>query len=491
MQIDFNKGIWKSLDEEHQTIQTQILQMLISKLSIIISKLDKLSKKGSDNRATERQVTRVKRWNYILVKEGLDEAIEDLASWQKMFDPAWFLIMKVSSPFIDQELSRHGSAVSSFAGACSLRDALREEPLQKVSVFLPKDGLETAQTREIPFATAKCVPRAGSDKWVVVDCIPCDPEAEVNLVTKDIRELARKLSFVDPFTFGILRCRGVVRVMEPSSGKPSSFDFVFQIPRELRHEPRSLRGYLSSQVNHTLTDRFQLAKQLAKSISYVHTLGFVHKNVRPETFLGFQTNGSAFGSFFLVGFEQVRTVDGRTRRLGDSAWERNLYRHPRRQGLSPENIYTMQHDIYSLGVCLLEVGLWESFVSYEDGVRGPLPAAALDITLDSPEFRQPFLMKEHLIALAKRGLPKRMGERYEEVVVNCLSCLDQDNAYFGDQSEFEDLDGVLVGVRYIEKVCQLWRSCMRLVLIKNLDTTEAGRNTSMKLVDSSVYKPPR
>ena len=454
-QLDFIKQIWKSLDEEHQTIQTQILQVLISKLSIIISKLDKLSKKGSDDRATERQGTGVKRWNYVLIKQGLDEAIEDLALWQKMFDPAWFLIMKVSSPFIDQELSRNGSAVSSFAGASSLRDALREEPLRTVSTFLPKEGLETAQTREIPFATAKCVPRAGSDQWVVVDRIPCDSEADVSLVTKDVRELARKLSSVNPFIFGILRCRGVVRVMDFSSGKPSSFDFIFQIPRELSHEPRSLRGYLFSHVNHTLTDRFQLAKQMAKSISYVHTLGFVHKNVRPETILGFQSNDSAFGLFFLVGYEQVRTVDGRTQRSGDSAWEKNLYRHPHRQGLSPENIYIMQHDIYSLGVCLLEVGLWESFVSYEDGVRGPLPAAALGITLDSPEFRQPVLMKEHLIAITKHDLPKRMGERYKEVVVNCLTCLDQDNADFGDQSEFEDLDGVLVGVKYIEKVCQL------------------------------------
>ena len=453
MQIDFIKRIWNSLDEEHQAIQTQILQVLISKLNVIISKLNKLFKKGSDSRATERQVTGLKRWKYVLVKPYLNEAINDLASWQKMFDPACFLIMKVSSPFIDQELSRVGSPVSSFTSASSIRDALREEPIQNVSVFLPKDGLETARTREVPFTTAKCVPRAGSDKWLVVDCIPCDPEADVSLVTRDVRELARKLSSVDPVTFGILRCQGVVRVVEPSSGKPSSFDFVFQIPRKLNNKPRSLRGYLSSYFNHTLTDRFQLAKQLAKSISYVHTLGFVHKNVRPETVLGFQSNGSALGLFFLVGFEKVRAADGRTRQSGDSAWEKNLYRHPHRQGLIPEDIYSMQHDIYSLGVCLLEVGLWESFVSYEDSITAPLPAAALGITLDSPEFRQPVLMKEHLIALARRDLPKRMGGRYEEVVVNCLTCLDEENADFGDQSEFEDLDGVLVGVKYIEKVC--------------------------------------
>lgn len=452
MQLDFIKRIWKSLDEEHQTIQTQILQVLINKLSTIVSKLEKLSKKRSNGRATELEVTGVKRWKYVLVKEYLDEAIEDLASWQKMFDPAWFLILKVSSPVIDQELSRNGSAVSSFTGASSLRNALKEEPVQKVPVFLPEDGLERARMREIPFATAKCVPRAGSDKWLVVDCIPCDPEADVGLMTRDVRELARKLSSMDPFTSGILRCHGVIRVVEPSSRRPSSFDFVFQIPKELSNEPRSLRNYLSSHFNHTLTERFQLAKQLAKSISYVHTLGFVHKNVRPETVLGFQTNDSAIGLFFLVGFERMRIADGRTRRSGDSAWERNLYRHPQRQGLHPEDIYTMQHDIYSLGVCLLEVGLWESFLSYEDGATAPLPSPALGIPLDSVEFRKPVLMKDHLIALAKRDLPKRMGERYEQVVVNCLTCLDQDNADFGDQSEFEDVDGVLVGVKYIEKV---------------------------------------
>ena len=30
----------------------------------------------------------------------------------------------------------------------------------------------------------------------------------------------------------------------------------------------------------------------------------------------------------------------------------------------PRSIPTMQHDIYRLGVCLLGVGLWESFVEY-------------------------------------------------------------------------------------------------------------------------------
>lgn len=450
--MEFINRIWESLDEEHQSIQTRIFQVLIEKLSITISKLEKCSKKRSGKQGTEREVTEVRRWKYVLTKQCLDESIDDLASWQKMFDPSWFLILKVSDPFIDQELGRKESAVSSFASLHSIRDALREQPLQKVSVFLPKDGLEIAQLREIPHASAKYMQRTGQDKRFVVDCIPCDPEADIGLMIRDVRELARKLSSVDPLTFGILQCRGVVRFTESANGRPSSFYFVFRIPKELINEPRSLRSYLSSNPNLTLTDRFELAKQLVKSISYVHTLGFVHKNVRPETVLGFQTIDSGSDLFFLVGFENMRTVDGRTLRSGDSTWEKNLYRHPHRQGLHPEDVYTMQHDIYSLGVCLLEVGLWESFVLYTDSATAPLPAPALGVALDSPELQQPAWIKKHLIDLAKRELPKRMGDRYEKVVINCLTCLDQDNADFGDQSEFEDLDGVLMGVKYIEKV---------------------------------------
>jgi hypothetical protein len=37
-------------------------------------------------------------------------------------------------------------------------------------------------------------------------------------------------------------------------------------------------------------------------------------------------------------------------------------------GEFPAEEYKMQHDIYSLGVCLLEIGLWEPLVEYpEDG----------------------------------------------------------------------------------------------------------------------------
>jgi hypothetical protein len=74
------------------------------------------------------------------------------------------------------------------------------------------------------------------------------------------------------------------------------------------------------------------------------------------------------------------------------------------------------------------------------------------VTEDEEEFKKASLLKDSLVDLAREKLPSRMGDKYTGVVVNCLTCLDEGNIDFGDQSEFEDADGISIGVRYIEKV---------------------------------------
>lgn len=113
----------------------------------------------------------------------------------------------------------------------------------------------------------------------------------------------------------------------------------------------------------------------------------------------------------------------------------------------------MQHDIYSLGVCLLEVGLWTSFVQYK-GSR-PLLGPGLPIgefLCDRDGRRSAEQIKQTLLEIAESRLPVLMGKIYANVVVSCLTCLDRDGS-FGNKAELEDEDGILVGVRYIEKVC--------------------------------------
>jgi hypothetical protein len=371
--------------------------------------------------------------------------------------------MRVASQLIDTELNRDYVQHASLAPAHHLRDVLRDEPQMKVSVFLSEDGLGSAQTFNIPFSSAKTVQRPGSGKWLILDSVNREPQGNLSLLLRDIRNLATKLSRADPITFGLLNCYGVIKVLDPLSRRPISFKFVFRTPEGMC-QPRSLRSSLvSGEADHSLSDRFRIARQLAKSVSYIHTYGFVHKNIRPETIITFKDSESSLGSSFLVGFEKFRTADGRTLRSGDSVWERDLYRHPHRQGLTLEEDYIMQHDIYSLGVCLLEVGLWDSFVIYSDEGKNPLPSPTLGLTLESLEFKKRFLVKDHLVSLARRVLPRLMGSRYAKIVETCLTCLDENNTDFGDEAEFQDADGILIAVRYIEKVWPSLQASRRYV----------------------------
>lgn len=189
----------------------------------------------------------------------------------------------------------------------------------------------------------------------------------------------------------------------------------------------------------------------------MHASNFVHKSIRPDNIIVFQDASSRLGRPFLVGFERFRKDATVTHRFGDDLWERNLYRHPQRQGIAPDEDFSMQHDIYSLGVVLLEIGLNTSFAwpkSNEDGQIQWSPNTDLGLfdNCGHDQPRKASSIKRKLVNMAWQELPKLMGEKYTQVVVSCLTCLDKDNEGFGDESEFEDEDGILVGVRFIEKV---------------------------------------
>lgn len=199
-----------------------------------------------------------------------------------------------------------------------------------------------------------------------------------------------------------------------------------------------------------------MAKQLTKAVNYVHLYGFVHKNIRPETILSLGKMEEADRvprTAFLVGFQVIRNADGRTYPVsGSNEWQLNLYRHPERQTDAPE-YFIMQHDIYSLGVCLLEIGLWEPFVK-SDTDRIVLPTDTFLQLIGNPrEIRDGVRMKEKLVEISRGTvLRARMGTKYGHMVETCLRCLDAENMDFGDEGEFQDEGGVTVGVRYIEKV---------------------------------------
>ena len=306
---------------------------------------------------------RVERSKYALLEGRLSKAIDDLETWQGIFDPSWYLIIKAAIPQIDEELVNHvqGPVRAAILPSCSLRDALRSSSQDTTPIWLNEEGITNLSIADIPFSSAKSAKRSDGGRELILESILCPAHANSTVLARDVRDLARKLWHADPVTFGLLNCKGVVKQVDQLTQALSSFIFVFKMPDGLS-EPASLRSMLLlGDGDHSLSDRFMLASQLAKSLYYIHMFSFVHKNLRPENILIMKGLEAPIGHPYLVGFEHFRAAEGNTSRLGDTTWELNLYRHPRRQGDRPEEAYVMQHDIYSLGVCLLEIGLWQSF----------------------------------------------------------------------------------------------------------------------------------
>ncbi|GAW16181.1 hypothetical protein ANO14919_056040 [Xylariales sp. No.14919] len=462
-QLQFMQMVGESMDEYHKQINEKVIEMLQSKLKIVISKLERVLRmpdRDSDTTSSEsNEAVTPRRWKYALLKESIDEAVQELEAWQREADPSWYLLLKISNSQIDQALARdNNDTITLFPTTirASLRDANSNE---LPGIFLPSNELQKMCIAGIPFCDARVATRLSSRKGpqrLLLTQVEYPPEAKTHAVKRDLRDLARKLSHDSPRTFGLLSCKGVIEQVDPTAAGTQArvtFTIVFRTPADLL-DPRSLRDHLISGLEGmTLSDKFDIARQMATSVSYVHTFGFVHKDVRPETVIVF-TNPRATSppAAFLVGFGSSRKDEGKTYRVGDDNWERNLYRHPSRQGARPGEEYTMQHDIYSLGVGLLEVGLSKSFVSYDTEGIHPISLQGIGAPGNNTSPWQPDALKNHLVSLAADDLPRYMGRRYAAVVKTCLTCLDPDNTDFGDEQEFLDKDGVLVGVRYIEKV---------------------------------------
>jgi hypothetical protein len=131
------------------------------------------------------------------------------------------------------------------------------------------------------------------------------------------------------------------------------------------------------------------------------------------------------GHPFLVGFDRSRAEAGDTREEGDVVIADCIYQHPERWGIKAHHRFRMLHDVYSLGVVLLEIGLWKSFVKWDNVTsRRSISWRGFDSLFDSEELKiqfKPHHVMEQFIEVAKTLLPPKMGQRYTNVVVTCLS----------------------------------------------------------------------
>ena len=128
----------------------------------------------------------------------------------------------------------------------------------------------------------------------------------------------------------------------------------------------------------------------------------------------------SLGIVKICGFDASREVQGAIPSRGpyDGDWTRELYRHPDRQQKTLNaqthplqmNRFKQKHDIYSLGVVLLELGLWRNLESFMKAGTTDQPL----LKIAEPEERRTGLRK-----LAD-DLPPRVGDLYGRLVTDAI-----------------------------------------------------------------------
>ena len=456
VQVKFLHSVWSALPARFQVHFNSILSVINSKLIQANEFLDQsIEKKDQQHEYTLAAMAKgkLRRGAFALtLRDSIDTTIHDLDQWQQnLLDPTWYQLVLVpdlrvqqvaKARCIDDEESERTLADLRFL--LSKKDQADDST---TDVFLPYNVIEPMASG-IEFSKASLGIDKESREIVLLDRIQIPAGTNRDQSVSDVYRLVRFFSMTDPQLFGFLRCRGALKDSEHC-------DLIFSFP-ENHDDPTSLRALLvRANSTYPLNARLNIAQMLARSVMFLHDCQFVHKSLRPENVICFTTQGECPDKPYMIGLDRFRLIDARSMRLSDDLWYKDIYRHPSRQGIRPEKDYIMQHDIYSLGVCLLEIGLWQSFQRFNDGSDVPLVneelLSAKDFAVRDPR-RRAFGIKKQLLSLAKQRLPGSMGCIFTSTVISCLTCLDPGNTDFGDQEELYDESGIVVGLRYVEKV---------------------------------------
>ena len=182
-----------------------------------------------------------------------------------------------------------------------------------------------------------------------------------------------------------------------SKSTPSQYDSLYTVMKKIKGPLRP-----------SLDARLRIASQLSGAIRKWHSVGWVHQGVSSHNVVFFRKEGTAHPDYlhpFLQGFELARPDSDPSigRPMEDVAF--NIYRHPSRQGTARRG-HRKVHDIYSLGVVLLEIGLWQAAVDILDPRQR-----------DSMSSRD---VRKVLQAACDQRLAHYAGESYQKAVSACL-----------------------------------------------------------------------
>ncbi len=117
-----------------------------------------------------------------------------------------------------------------------------------------------------------------------------------------------------------------------------------------------------------------------------------------------------------------------TKELNISGFTLDYYQHPAKHA-DPKRLYRHAYDVYSLGILLLEVGLWGKLVNYED---------SYERTVLKPDYQEEdhYERRRWVCRAYLDELRWRCGDIYADVVLSCIM-IDSSDDEVGKASERE------------------------------------------------------
>lgn len=201
-------------------------------------------------------------------------------------------------------------------------------------------------------------------------------------------------------------------------------------------------------ISYSLNHCFKISYKIAEAVFFLHTARFLHKNITSSSVVIVRSQNAHQGKVlsrddndevYLMGFDLIRGEEAATYQQGtftghkafstlQSMWENDVFQHPDRLQGAKSPRYIQSYDIYSLGVVLLEIGVWK-----------PLKQAAHHLhRTNSAEWGRE-LMK------ITPDIGRRMGATYQGIVEWCLSVSRDQNITDADfaQAILDPLDSIL------------------------------------------------
>lgn len=219
-------------------------------------------------------------------------------------------------------------------------------------------------------------------------------KALYDIFMADNQRLASILNSSQSTSLGLPKCHGVYDDGNSHPERPHIV-YVLGLPfRPSGSDTPTLRDYLATisiphptdpsrgerRPLHSLSERFNFARRLAVTVLLIHASGWVHESINPQNILVLQREDTPAEKLFpaslgvplLVGFHLSRPLIGDSAPADELAMENeaSLYIHPRRLGSQAAKArFVRAYDVYSLGVVLLELGLWKGLFARLKGLN--------------------------------------------------------------------------------------------------------------------------